>query len=133
MKKIQTTILTENDLKILDKALEVLDGMYYLSGTDNDYQVIYEDCDEDSFLQRLSQFERAIEKAYVGVNRKHIDEDGEPYYDLDEPACYCKYCGSSIYKDDDQWIAADGAICCCDECVVDYNRENFPEDDDYDE
>lgn len=53
------------------------------------------------------------------------DEDCEE----DEPVAWCEYCGSPIYEDDYEWIAADGSVCCCDECVVAYNKENFPEDD----
>lgn len=56
------------------------------------------------------------------------DEDCE-----DEPVAWCEYCGCAIYEDDYEWIAADGSVCCCDECVVAYNKENFPEDDEEDE
>lgn len=51
----------------------------------------------------------------------------------DEPVAWCEYCGCAIYEDDYEWIAADGSVCCCDECVVAYNKENFSEDDEEDE
>ena len=65
------------------------------------------------------------DEVYKGFDESDGDED--------KPYTQCEYCGTVIFEDDDKWFAADGSVCCCDECVAEYNKENLPYDDDDDE
>ena len=77
---------------------------------------------EDMCIEGISLDELDKEK-YDDYEEDEDDEEDEPIVD------FCEYCGCVIEEDDTHWVAANGAICCCDECVVAYNRELGEYDD----
>ena len=61
------------------------------------------------------------------------DEDDDEDIEDDEPIGWCEYCGCAIYEGDGEYVACDGTIHCSDECLVEYHRENYPDEDDEEE
>ena len=47
----------------------------------------------------------------------------------DEPVAMCEYCGALIFEGDAEWVAADGCVCCCDDCLMEYEKELEDEED----
>ena len=130
-------VFEREDVEILRKARDIMHSLY------NAAEIEFED-DKVEF-DVLSAFgdieEMCIDECdlnelddEIDYDDEDDDADGDDEDDEeDEPVAWCEYCGSPIYEDEYEWIAADGSVCCCDECVVEYNREMFPEDDEEDE
>lgn len=127
MKIKRTYILNTIDKNILESAIQILD---VYAGEDN---VELEDLTKENmeyFAKRLkSVAERILKVKQLQNERANIYEDEDDEELEEEIDGWCEHCGSPIYESDTQWFAADGSLCCCDECVVAYNTENFPEDD----
>jgi arginine deiminase len=120
-------IMEEEDVEVLRMAKNIIN---LLHNTETEYKnenvkkdLLKEFSDiEDMCVEGISLDELDKEK-YDDYEEDEDDEEDEPIVD------FCEYCGCVIEEDDVHWVAANGAVCCCDECVVAYNRENFPEDE----
>jgi arginine deiminase len=127
MKAKLVYIMEEEDVEVLRMAKNIIN---LLHNTETEYKnenvkkdLLKEFSDiEDMCVEGISLDELDKEK-YDDYEEDEGDEEDEPIVD------FCEYCGCVIEEDDTHWVAANGAVCCCDECVVAYNRENFPEDD----
>ena len=122
-------VMEKEDIEVLRKAKSIINLLY-------NAEVEFEDDAVEQDL--LSEFGDIEDMCIEGlVNDELFDEMCQDFDDEEEDECeedehfvdYCEHCGCVIEEDDTHWVAANGAICCCDECVVAYNRENFPEDD----
>ena len=120
-------VFEREDVEILRKARDIMHSLY------NAAEIEFED-DKVEF-DVLSAFGDIEEMCIDECDLSELDSDKYDDYDEadgsdeDEPYAYCECCGEPIENEDDVHYAADGSVCCCDECVVGYNRENFPEDD----
>lgn len=131
MKTKLVYIMEREDIEVLRKAKSIINLLY-------NAEVEFEDDAVEQDL--LSEFGDIEDMCIDGIidNEKFddmcLDFDDEEDDDCeDEPVAWCEYCGCAIYEGEYEWVAADGSVCCCDECVVAYNRENFPEDDEEDD
>lgn len=132
MKTKLVYIMEKEEIEVLRKAKGIINLLY-------NAEVEYEnDAVEQDLLNELVDIEdmcidgiidnEKFDDVCLDFDDEEDDEDED--CEEDEPVAWCEYCGCGIYEDEYEWIAADGSVCCCDECVVEYNRENFPEDDD---
>lgn len=120
-------IMEREDIEVLRKAKGVINLLYNAEVEFEDDAVeqdlLGELVDiEDMCIEGISLDELDKEK-YDDYEEDEDDEEDEPIVD------FCEYCGCVIEEDDTHWVAANGAICCCDECVVAYNRELGEYDD----
>ncbi len=125
MKIKRTYILNTIDKNILESAIQILD---VYACEDN---VELEDLTKENmeyFAKRLTSVGQRILAMKKLTNEEEIEIEEE-----EEPYGWCELCGRPIYDNDPQWFAADGSLCCCDDCVVEYNTVNFLEDDEEDE
>jgi hypothetical protein len=122
-------VMEREDIEVLRKAKSIINLLY-------NAEVEFEDDAVEQDL--LSEFgdiedmciEGVVNDEWLDEMCKDFDDEEDEGDEEDEPIVdFCEYCGCVIEEDDTHWVAANGAICCCDECVVAYNRENFPEDD----
>jgi hypothetical protein len=129
MKTKLVYIMEREDIEVLRKAKSIINLLY-------NAEVEFEDDAVEQDL--LSEFgdiedmciEGVVNDEWLDEMCKDFDDEEDEGDEEDEPIVdFCEYCGCVIEEDDTHWVAANGAICCCDECVVAYNRENFPEDD----
>ena len=133
MKTKLVYIMEREDIEVLRKAKGIINLLY-------NAEVEFEDDAVEQDL--LSEFGDIEDMCIDGIidNEKFddvcldFDEDDEDDEDEDceddeHFVDYCEYCGCVIEEDDTHWVAANGAICCCDECVVAYNRELGEYDD----
>lgn len=134
MKTKLVYIMEREDIEVLRKAKSIINLLY-------NAEVEFEDDAVEQDL--LSEFGDIEDMCIDGlVNEELFDEMCQDFDDEDDEDCedeeehfvdYCEYCGCVIEEDDTHWVAANGAICCCDECVVAYNRELGEYDDEEDE
>jgi hypothetical protein len=129
MKTKLVYIMEREDIEVLRKAKSIINLLY-------NAEVEFEDDAVEQDL--LSEFGDIEDMCIDGlVNEELFDEMCQDFDDEedegdeeDEPIVdFCEYCGCVIEEDDTHWVAANGAICCCDECVVAYNRELGEYDD----
>jgi hypothetical protein len=129
MKTKLVYIMEREDIEVLRKAKSIINLLY-------NAEVEFEDDAVEQDL--LSEFGDIEDMCIDGlVNDEKLDEMCQDFDDEDDEDCedeehfvdYCEYCGCVIEEDDAHWVAANGAICCCDECVVAYNRELGEYDD----
>lgn len=130
MKTKLVYIMEREDIEVLRKAKSIINLLY-------NAEVEFEDDAVEQDL--LSEFGDIEDMCIDGlVNDEKFDEMCQDFDEDDEDEdCeddehfvdYCEYCGCVIEEDDTHWVAANGAICCCDECVVAYNRELGEYDD----
>jgi superfamily II RNA helicase len=131
MKAKLVYIMEEEDVEVLRMAKNIIN---LLHNTETEYKnenvkkdLLKEFSDiEDMCVEGISLDELYKEK-YDDYEEDEGDEEDEPIVD------FCEYCGCVIEEDDTHWVAANCAVCCCEECVAAYNRENFPEDDEEDD
>lgn len=123
MKTKLVYIMEREDIEVLRKAKSIINLLY-------NAEVEFEDDAVEQDL--LSEFGDIEDMCIDGlVNDEKFDEMCQDLDDEEDEDCeddehfvdYCEYCGCVIEEDDTHWVAANGAICCCDECVVAYNRE----------
>lgn len=131
MKTKLVYIMEKEDIEVLRKAKGIINLLYNAEVEFEDDAVeqdlLGELVDiEDMCIEGISLDELDKEK-YDDHEEDEDDEEDEPIVD------FCEYCGCVIEEDDTHWVAANGAICCCDECVVAYNRELGEYDDEEDE
>lgn len=134
MKTKLVYIMEREDIEVLRKAKSIINLLY-------NAEVEFEDEAVEQDL--LSEFGDIEDMCIDGlVNEELFDEMCQDFDDEDDEDCedeeehfvdYCEYCGCVIEEDDTHWVAANGAICCCDECVVAYNRELGEYDEEEDE
>ncbi len=126
-------VMEKEDIEVLRKAKSIINLLY-------NAEVEFEDEAVEQGL--LSEFGDIEDMCIDGlVNEELFDEMCQDFDDEEDEDCeeeehfvdYCEHCGCVIEEDDTHWIAANGAICCCDECVVAYNRELGEYDDDEEE
>ena len=128
-------IMEREDVEVLKKAKGII-NLLYNAEVEYDNDAVEEDLANELIDIEDMCIDEVIDEKFDEICQDFDDdrEDDEEDDDCeDEPVAWCEYCGCPIYEDDYEWIAADGSVCCCDECVVEYNRENFPEDDEEDE
>lgn len=126
MKTKLVYVMEREDIEVLRKAKSIINLLY------NAEVEFEDDAVEQDLLGELVDIEdMCIEGISLDeLDKEEYDDYEEDEDDEDEPIVdFCEYCGCVIGEDDTHWVAANGAICCCDECVVAYNTENFPEDD----
>lgn len=121
-------IMEREDVEVLRKVKSIINLLY------NAEIEFEDDAVEQDLLNELADIENVCINGMI--KNEWLDEMCKDFYDEedednceDEPVAWCEYCGCAIYKDNYEWVAADGSVCCCDECVVAYNKENFPEND----
>ena len=122
-------VMEKEDIEVLRKAKSIINLLY-------NAEVEFEDDAVEQDL--LSEFGDIEDMCIDGlVNDEKFDEMCQDFDDEEDEDCeddehfvdYCEHCGCVIGEDDTHWVAANGAICCCDECVVAYNRELGEYDD----
>ena len=136
-------VLERKDIETLESALVIMKLL-------NTHTCAYVDLNvADGIISTVKELADEIEKVYEPKRTEEIanryrgiepdgddaDDDDDYDDDDDEPISkFCEYCGC-LLEDDLGWMAADGSICCCEECAEEYDRENFydDEDEDYDE
>ena len=126
MKIKRTYILNTIDKNILESAIQILDVYAY------ENNVELEDLTKENmeyFAKRLVSVGQRILAMKKLTDEEEIEVEEDEEDDEEEIDGWCEYCGRPIYESDTQWFAADGSLCCCNECLVAYNTENFPEDD----
>lgn len=128
MKTKLVYIMEREDIEVLRKAKSIINLLY-------NAEVEFEDEAVEQDL--LSEFGDIEDMCIEGLDLDKLDSEDYDDYDEDDEDCeeeehfvdYCEHCGCVIEEDDTHWVAANGAICCCDECVVAYNRELGEYDD----
>ena len=121
-------VIEKEDIEVLRKAKGII-NLLYNAEVEFDNDAVEQDL--------LNEFGDIEDMCIDGLDLDKLDsndyddfdDDEDEDCEEDEPVAWCEYCGSAIYEGEYEWVAADGSVCCCDECVVGYNRENFPEDD----
>ena len=119
-------VMEKEDIEVLRKAKSIINLLY------NAEVEFEDDAVEQDLLGELVDIEdMCIEGISLDeLDKEEYDDYEEDEDDEDEPIVdFCEYCGCVIEEDDTHWVAANGAICCCDECVVAYNRELGEYDD----
>jgi hypothetical protein len=133
MKTKLVYIMEREDIEVLRKAKSIINLLY-------NAEVEFEDDAVEQDL--LSEFgdiedmciEGVVNDEWLDEMCKDFDDEEDEGDEEDEPIVdFCEYCGCVIEEDDTHWVAANGAICCCDECVVAYNRELGEYDDEEEE
>ena len=114
-------VMEKEDIEVLRKAKGIINLLY------NAEVEFEDDAVEQDLLGELVDIE---DMCIEGISLDELDKEEYDDYEEDEDCeddehfvDYCEYCGCVIGEDDTHWVAANGAICCCDECVVAYNRE----------
>ena len=129
MKTKLVYVMEREDIEVLRKAKSIINLLY-------NAEVEFEDDAVEQDL--LSEFGDIEDMCIDGlVNDELFDEMCQDFDDEEDEDCEveehfvddCEHCGCVIEEDDTHWVAANGAICCCDECVVAYNRELGEYDD----
>ena len=124
-------VLNTIDKNILESAIQILD--VYACENNVELQDLTKE-NMEYFAKRLSSVSQRILAMKKLTDEEEIEVEEEEEEDEEEEIDgWCEYCGSPIYESDTQWFAADGSLCCCDDCVVQYNKENFPEDEEEDD
>ena len=126
MKTKLVYVMEKEDIEVLRKAKSIINLLY------NAEVEFEDDAVEQDLLGELVDIEdMCIEGISLDeLDKEEYDDYEEDEDDEDEPIVdFCEYCGCVIEEDDTHWVAANGAICCCDECVVAYNRELGEYDD----
>ena len=121
-------VLNTIDKNILESAIQILD---VYACEDN---VELKDLTKENmeyFAKRLASVSQRILAMKKLTDEEEI-EDEEDDEEEEEIDGWCEHCGSPIYESDTQWFAADGSLCCCDDCATEYNAVNFFEDEDED-
>lgn len=138
MKTKLVYIMEKEEVEALRKAKGIINLLY-------NAEVEYENDAVEQDL--LSEFGDIEDMCIDGIDLDELDSDdyddfddadGDDDCDEDEEdkvVAMCEYCGALMFEDDTQWVAADGSVCCCDECVVAHNRElgEYEDDDEEDE
>lgn len=126
MKTKLVYIMEREDIEVLRKAKSIINLLY------NAEVEFEDDAVEQDLLGELVDIE---DMCIEGISLDELDKEEYDDYEEDEDdedesiVDYCEHCGCVIEEDDTHWVAANGAICCCDECVVAYNRELGEYDD----
>jgi hypothetical protein len=129
MKTKLVYIMEREDIEVLRKAKSIINLLY------NAEVEFEDDAVEQDLLSEFGDIEDMcidglVNDEWLDEMCKDFDDEEDEGDEEDEPIVdFCEYCGCVIEEDDVHWVAANGAVCCCDECVVAYNRENFPEDE----
>lgn len=121
-------VMEKEDIEVLRKAKSIINLLY-------NAEVEFEDDAVEQDL--LSEFGDIEDMCIEGLVNEELFDEMCQDFDEEEDECeedehfvdYCEHCGCVIEEDDTHWVAANGAICCCDECVVAYNRELGEYDD----
>ena len=120
MKTKLVYIMEKEDIEVLRKAKGIINLLY------NAEVEFEDDVVEQDLLGELVDIE---DMCIEGISLDELDKE-EYDDDEDEPIVdFCEYCGCVIGEDDTHWVAANGAMCCCEECAVEYNKENFLKDE----
>ena len=131
MKTKLVYIMEREDIEVLRKAKSIINLLY------NAEVEFEDDAVEQDLLGELVDIEdMCIEGISLDeLDKEEYDDYEEDEDDEDEPIVdFCECCGCVIEKDDTHWIAANGAICCCDDCMVAYNRQlEYYDDEEEDE
>ena len=123
-------VFEREDVEILRKARDIMHSLY------NAEEIEFED-DKVEF-DVLAAFgdieEMCIDECDLNELDDSIDYDDEDDddYDAEEPVEVCEYCGTCIFEGDAEWVASNGCVCCCDECLMEYEKE-LEEDEKEDE
>ena len=125
-------VMEREDAEILRKAKSIINLLYNAEVEFDD------DAIEQDLLNEFGDIEdMVIDDIDLNELDDSIDyddeDDDEDIEEDDEPICYCEYCGCAIYEGDGEYVACDGTIHCSDECLVEYHRENYPDEDEEDE
>ena len=113
-------VMEKEDIEVLRKAKSIINLLY------NAEVEFEDDAVEQDLLGELVDIE---DMCIEGISLDELDKE-EYDDDEDEPIVdFCEYCGCVIGEDDTHWVAANGAVCCCEECAVEYNKENFLKDE----
>lgn len=128
--------MEREDVEVLKKAKGII-NLLYNAEVEFEDDAVEEDLAnelidiEDMCIDGIIDNEKFDEMCQDFDEEDDDDECEEDEHFVD----YCEYCGCVIEEDDTHWVAANGAICCCDECVVAYNRElgEYDDDDEEDE
>ena len=134
MKTKLVYVMEREDIEVLRKAKSIINLLY------NAEVEFEDDAVEQDLLNELVDIEdmcidgiidnEKFDDVCLDFDEDDEDEDCE---DDERFVDYCEHCGCVIEEDDTHWVAANGAICCCDECVVAYNRELGEYDDEEEE
>lgn len=117
-------VMEKEDIEVLRKAKSIINLLY-------NAEVEFEDDAVEQDL--LSEFGDIEDMCIEGlVDDEKLDEMCKDFDD-EEPVACCEYCGCAIYEGDCEWVAADGTVCCCDECLVAHNKELGEYDDEEEE
>ena len=124
-------VMEKEDIEVLRKAKSIINLLYNAEAEFEDDAVeqdlLYELADIEEMCIEGISLDELDKEEYDDYEEDEDDEEDEPIVD------FCEYCGCVIEEDDTHWVAANGAICCCDECVVAYNRELGEYDDEEEE
>lgn len=134
MKTKLVYVMEREDIEVLRKAKSIINLLY------NAEVEFEDDAVEQDLLNELVDIEdmcidgiidnEKFDDVCLDFDEDDEDEDCE---DDEHFVDYCEHCSCVIEEDDTHWVAANGAICCCDECVVAYNRELGEYDDEEEE
>lgn len=120
-------VMEREDVEVLRKAKSIINLLY-------NAEVEFEDEAVEQDL--LSEFGDIEDMCIEGlIDDEKLDEmcqdfdDEDDDIDEDEPICYCEYCGCGIYEGDGEYVACDGTIHCSDECLIEYHKENYPNEE----
>ena len=126
MKTKLVYIMEKEEIEVLRKAKGIINLLY------NAEVEFEDDAVEQDLLGELVDIE---DMCIEGISLDELDKEEYDDYEEDEDdeeepiVDFCEYCGCVIGEDEYEWVAADGSVCCCEECAVEYNKENFLEDD----
>ena len=124
--------MEREDVEVLKKAKGIINLLY---NTEVEFE---DDAVEEDLANELIDLEDMCIDGIID-NEKFDDvcldfDEDEDCEDDEHFVDYCECCGCVIEKDDTHWIATNGAICCCDDCMVAYNRQlEYYDDEEEDE
>ena len=124
-------VMEREDAEILRKAKSIINLLYNAEVEFDD------DAIEQGLLNEFGDIEDMIiddiNLNELDASIDYDDEDDDEDIEDDEPIGCCEYCGCAIYEGDGEYVACDGTIHCSDECLVEYHKENYPDEDDEEE
>ena len=124
-------VMEREDAEILRKAKSIINLLYNAEVEFDD------DAIEQGLLNEFGDIEDMIiddiDLNELDASIDYDDEDDDEDIEDDEPIGCCEYCGCAIYEGDGEYVACDGTIHCSDECLVEYHKENYPDEDDEEE
>ena len=113
-------VMEREDIEVLRKAKGII-NLLYNAEVEFDDEAVEQDL--------LSEFGDIEDMCIDGLDLNELDkddyddfEDDEDIED-DEPVAVCEYCGTCLFEGDAEWVASNGCVCCCDECLMEYEKE----------